>query len=76
MAEALSDWKVHITLDRKAIAKDIAKLADLLAREKIYYTVAASSRDGAMEKATGFFLLHTEVPERYVGSLDPRKLPT
>ena len=76
MAEELTDWKVQVTLDRRAIIDDIDKLVRVLARERIYYTIAASSRLEAMEKTRGLFLLHTGVPTRYVRSLAPRKLPT
>jgi hypothetical protein len=76
MAEALSDWKVQVTLDRKAIRKDIAKLEQILARERIYYTVAARSRDEAMGKTKACVRRYLEVPTRYVRSLNPRRLPT
>jgi len=76
MAEALSDWKVQVTLNKTAIVLEITKLAELLARERIYYTVAASSRDNAMEKTLDILQRIGEVHPRYVRSLDPRKLPT
>jgi len=76
MAEEPTDWKVQVVLDRRALVEDITKLAQILARERIYYTVAASSRDEAIEKAKVYLQRHVGVPERYVRSLDPRKLPT
>jgi hypothetical protein len=76
VAEELSDWEVVVTLNRKAIVEKITKLAEFLAREKIYYTVAASSRDEAIEKAKVYLQRHVGVPERYVRSLHPRRLPT
>ena len=76
MAEEPTDWKVQVVLDRRAIVEDITKLAQILARERIYYTVAASSRDEAIEKAKVCLQRHVGVSERYVRSLHPRKLPT
>jgi hypothetical protein len=76
VAEALSDWKVQVILDRKAIVHDITMLAQVLARERIFYLVAASSREEAMKKGKRSFVFVTGAPERYVRSLNPRKLPT
>ena len=76
MAEGPTDWKVQVTLDRKALVEDITKLVQILARERIYYTVAASSRSEAMEKAKACVQRIGGVPACYVRSLDPRKLPT
>jgi hypothetical protein len=76
VTEALSDWKVHVTLNKKAIVNDITMLAQVLARERIFYLVAASSRLDAMEKAKRSFVFVTGAPERYVRSYDPQKLPT
>ena len=76
MAEEPTDWEVQVVLDRRAIVEDITKLAQILARERIYYTVAASSREEAMEKTRMFLMRFVGVPERYVRSLDPRRLPT
>jgi hypothetical protein len=76
VAEELTDWKVQVVLDRRAIVEDITKLAQILARERIYYTVAASSRGEAIDKAKVYLQRHVGVPERYVRSLHPRRLPT
>jgi hypothetical protein len=76
VTEVPSDWKVQVTLDRKAIRKDITKLEKILARERIYYTVAARSRDEAIGKAGACVRRYLDVPTRYVRSLSPRRLPT
>ena len=76
MAEEPTDWKVQVVLDRRAIVEDITKLAQILARERIYYTVAASSREEAIEKAKVCLQRHVGVPACYVRSFHPRRLPT
>jgi hypothetical protein len=76
VAEEPTDWEVQVVLDRRAIVEDITKLAQILARERIYYTVSASSREEAIEKAKVHLQRFVGVPERYVRSLDPQKLPT
>jgi hypothetical protein len=76
MAEAPTDWKVQVTVRKGAIVEYLTTLAELLVRERIYYTVAASSREEAISEARRLFLLHNNVPERYVRSYDPRRLPT
>ena len=76
MAEAPSDWKVQVTLDRKALVDDIAKLVRMLARQRVAVIVSASSREEALEEARGRLLLHVGVPACYVKALTPRRLPT
>ena len=51
MAEAPGDWKVTITLDRKAIVEEITELVHMLARQRVAVIVSASSQDEALEMA-------------------------
>jgi hypothetical protein len=76
MAEAPSDWKVQVVLDKKAIVEDITKLAQILARQRLAVIVSASSREEAEEKAKNHLLLHAGISEAYLKAYNSRRLPT
>jgi len=76
MAEELTDWKVQVVLDRKALVEDITKLAQILARQRVAVIVSASSRELAEEKARVYLPLHAGISWCYVKSLSSRRLPT
>ena len=76
MSEELSDWKVQIVLDRKALVDDITKLVQILARGPIYYTVAASSREAAIRKTEEYLHTYLDIGPAYVRAMHPRRLPT
>lgn len=76
MAEELSDWKVHVILDRKTLVDDITRLAQVLAREKTYYTVSASSREEALQKTEEYLQRYLGIGPAYVSAMHPRRLPT
>jgi len=74
--EKPTDWKIQVTLDRKALLEDITRLTRILARQRVAVTVSASSREEAEEKAKEHLMQHIEVPWCYVKALNPRRLPT
>ncbi len=76
MAEEPTDWMVQVTLDRRALAKDIDTLVHILARQRVAVLVSASSREEAEEKAKAQLQRSLKTPLCYVKALTPRKLPT
>ena len=76
MAEAPSDWKIEITLNRKALTEDIIRLTRILARQRIPIIVSASSLGEAEEKAREHLIRHGGLPLCYVKAMTPRRLPT
>jgi hypothetical protein len=76
MAEAPSDWKVQVTLDRKAIVEDITKLVKMLAQQRWAVIVSASSSKEAIEKASLHLMVHSGVSPLYTKVFNPRRLPT
>jgi len=76
MAERPTDWKVQVTLDRKALAEDIIRLTRILARQRVAVIVSASSREEAEEKAKDHLLLQAGISKFYTKALNPRRLPT
>lgn len=76
MTEKSTDYKVMVALDRKALANDIAKLAHILAQQRISVIVFASSMKEAEEKAREHLLLRPGISATYIKSLNPRRLPT
>ena len=76
MAEAPSDWKVQVVLDRKAIVEDITKLAQILARQRVTVIVSASDSEDAIDRAKTHLILQTGILESYMKAFNPRRLPT
>jgi hypothetical protein len=76
MAEAPSDWKVQVTLDRKAIVEDIDRLVRMLARQRVAVTVSAWNDEEAIAKARAHLELHSDISEAYMKAFNPRRLPT
>lgn len=76
MAEAPTDWKVQVILDRKAIVEDITRLAQILARQRVAVIVSASNSEEAIDKARAHLELHAEISESYMKAFNPRRLPT
>ena len=76
MAEEPTDWMVQVTLDRRALAKDITRLTMILARQRVAVLVSASSREEAEEKAKTQLQRSLKTPLCYVKALNPRRLPT
>jgi len=76
MVEEPSDWRVDVTLDRGALAKDINTLVHILARQRVFCLVSASSQEEALEKAKAQLQRSLKTPMCYVNALNPRKLPT
>lgn len=75
MAEP-TDWKVRATLDRDLLVEDIAKLAGILARQRVGCVVSAVDEEDAVEKAKAHLLRYRGIPEAYIEELHPRRLPT
>ena len=76
MTEEPTDWVVQVILDRGAIVDDITKLVHVLGRQRISYTVSASSGEEAIAKAAERLKRHTGVQGYYVKALNPRRMPT
>ena len=71
-----TDWKVQVILDRDTLVADIAKLAKILARQRVAVMVSASNREDAEERAKQYLRLYIGIPEVYLKTLHPRRLPT
>ena len=71
-----TDWKVQVILDRDTLVADIAKLAKILARQRVAVIVSASDREDAMERAKQYLRMYIGIPEAYLKTLHPRRLPT
>jgi hypothetical protein len=71
-----TDWKVRATLDRDLLVEDIAKLAGILARQRVGCVVSAVDEEDAVEKAKTHLLRYSGIPEAYMKTLNPRRLPT
>ena len=76
MAEAPTDWKIMVTLDRKALVEDIDKLVHILARQRPCCIVSAVNEAEALKKAEERLKQHYGIPAMYVKDMLPRKLPT
>lgn len=76
MVEEPTDWKVEITLDRGALAKDINTLVHILARQRVFCIVSAGNSEEAVGKTKEHLIQHGEVPLCYVKAMTPRRLPT
>lgn len=76
MAEELSDWKVQVTLDRKALVDDIDNLVKMLARQRVAVIVSASDSEDAINKARAHLELHAGIFSEYMKAFNPRRLPT
>ena len=76
MAEEPTDWKVQVTLDRKALVEDITKLAQILARQRVAVTVSAVNEADALKKAEEHLQRISGIPTVYVKAMHPIKLPT
>ncbi|TSA39931.1 hypothetical protein D4R30_00395 [archaeon] len=76
MAEPLSDWKVWITLDRELLTKDITMLVRILARQREFCLISASSQDDALVKARALLASSLKTPLCYVKAMTPRRAPT
>jgi len=71
-----TDWKVQAILDRDALVEDIAKLAKILARQRVAVIVSASSREDAEMAARKHIQQYMAIPGVYLKTLHPRRLPT
>ena len=74
MAEEPTDWKVQVTLDRVALAKDITTLVRILEQQRVTVIVSASSREEAEEKAKAHLQRSLKAPACYVKALTPRRM--
>ena len=71
-----TDWKVQVILDRDALVEDISQLAKILARQRVAVIVSASSGEDAKVAARKHLQKYMAIPEVYLKTLHPRKLPT
>jgi len=71
-----TDWKVTVILDRQALVEDIAKLAKILAQQRVSVLVSASSGEDAEVAARKHIQQYMAIPEAYLKTLHPRRLPT
>jgi len=76
VATEKTDYKVTVILDRQALVEDIAKLAKILARQRVFVLVSASSGEDAEVVARKHIQQYMAIPEVYLKTLRPRRLPT
>ena len=76
MAEARSDWRVEVVVDRAAVKEDVTRMLRLVERPKFSVTVSAASEAEARQRAEQLLRVNYAAGPAYVLALYPRRLPT
>lgn len=76
MMSEKTDWKVRAVLDRAALVEEIARLARILARQRVAVIVSAESEEEAVFEARVHLQRHAGISAAFLADLRARRLPT